>query len=54
MFGFGSKKAKLEAKHKKLLEEAYRLSSIDRAKSDEKIAEAEKISKELDQLGDAD
>lgn len=50
MFGFKSKKEKLEAKHKKLLEEAYKLSRTNRAKSDEKIAEAEEISKQLDAM----
>lgn len=50
MFGTKSKKKKLEAKLAKLLEEAYRLSRSDRAKSDEKTAEAEAIQRQLDEL----
>lgn len=50
MFGFGSKKQKLEAKYKKLLEEAYQLSQVNRAKSDSKTAEAEEVRKQLDAL----
>jgi len=47
---FGSKQKKLEAKYKKLLEESHRLSSTDRAKSDQKLAEAEEVRKQLDEL----
>ena len=42
MFGFGSKTKKLEKKYAQLLEEAFQLSTSNRAKSDEKTAEAEK------------
>lgn len=50
MFGFKSKKEKLEAKYKRLLDESYRLSHSDRQKSDLKAAEADEIRKQLDQL----
>ena len=50
MFGMKSKKEKLEAKLKKLLEEAYQLSHTDRKKSDEKIAEAEELGKQIDAM----
>nr|MBS0037494.1 Lacal_2735 family protein [Saprospiraceae bacterium] len=53
MFGLFKKKTqreKLEAKHKKLLEEAYRLSKTDRTKSDAKTAEADEIRKQLDAM----
>ena len=50
MFGMKSKKEKLEAKRKKLLEEAYQLSHTNRMKSDEKTAEAEELRKQIDRL----
>ena len=52
MFGLFKKNpvAKLEAKYKSLLEEAYRLSSTDRTASDEKTAEANEILKEIEKL----
>lgn len=50
MFGMKSKKEKLEVKLHKLLEEAYKLSQIDRAKSDAKTAEAEEVRKQLDAM----
>ena len=50
MFGFASKKDKLEAKLKKLLEEAYQLSRTNRKKSDEKAVEAEKLRKQIDEM----
>ncbi len=50
MFGFKSKKEKLEAKHQRLLEEAYKLSHVNRGKSDAKLAEAAEIEKQLDAL----
>lgn len=53
MFGSAkSKLAKLEAKYKKLLEESYRLSTINRRKSDLKAAEADEVRKLLDELHD--
>jgi hypothetical protein len=50
MFGFGNKKAKLEKKYKQLLEESYQLSHSNRKKSDEKLAEAEALRKQIDDL----
>ena len=50
MFGRKSKKEKLEAKLAKLLEEAYRLSHVNRKESDQKTAEAEEIRKQLDAM----
>lgn len=50
MFGTKSKKAKLEARFKKLLEESYRLSHSNRTASDQKAAEAEEIRKQLDEM----
>ena len=50
MFGFKSKKEKLEVKYRKLLEEAYKLSHTDRAKSDSKTAEADEVRKQLDAI----
>lgn len=51
MFGLFKKKSpkeKLQAKHKKLLEEAFTLSKTNRTASDAKIAEAETILKKLE------
>lgn len=50
MFGQKSKKAKLESRYKKLLDEAYKLSHQDRSKSDAKTAEAEEVRKQLDAM----
>jgi hypothetical protein len=50
MFGMKSKKEKLEARYKKLLDEAYQLSHSNRKASDDKTAEAEEIRKQLDKL----
>lgn len=53
MFGLFKKKShvdKLEAKHKKLLEEAYKLSTTNRKLSDTKTAEANGVLEEIDQL----
>jgi len=50
MFGFFKSKSKLDTlqkQYKKLMSEWHKLSSIDRGKSDEKYAEAQKI---LDQI----
>ncbi|WMX13056.1 MULTISPECIES: Lacal_2735 family protein [unclassified Aureispira] len=55
MFGWFKKKTKkeiLEAKYKKLMEESFRLSHIDRAASTQKNAEAEKVLEEIEQLKD--
>ena len=51
MFGiFGSRKTKLEKKYRQLLDEAYRLSHVDRKKSDLKVAEAEELRKQIEAL----
>ncbi len=50
MFGLSTKKEKLEKMYKKLLDESYRLSHTNRKKSDEKIAEADEIRKQIDSI----
>ena len=53
MFGLFKKKSKrdqLNDRYKKLMAESHKLSTVDRAKADEKFAEAEKILKELDNI----
>lgn len=53
MFSFFKSKSKIEKlqeQYAKLLKEAHELSTIDRMKSDEKIAEAEEIGKEIELL----
>ena len=50
MFGMKSKKEKLEIKLRKLLEEAYKLSHTNRAKSDEKTVEAEKLRQQIEAM----
>ena len=50
MFGSKSPKEKLEAKYAKLSEESYKLSTVDRAKSDLKAAEANEVLKQLEAL----
>lgn len=55
MFGLFKKKSekeKLSAKYKKLLEEAHRLSHIDRKAGDAKLAEAEELIKQIENLKD--
>ncbi|MDA7918032.1 Lacal_2735 family protein [Mariniblastus sp.] len=54
MLGFGNKTKKLEKRYQQLLEEAFQLSTSNRAKSDEKTAEAEKIRIQLDALKQTD
>ncbi|NIJ44755.1 hypothetical protein FHR24_001194 [Wenyingzhuangia heitensis] len=41
---------KLESKYKLLLKEAHQLSTTNRSKSDAKIAEAEQVAQEIEQL----
>ena len=51
MFGLFKKKTKeekLQEQYKKLMAEAHKLSTVDRAKSDAKFAEAEELIKQLD------
>lgn len=54
MFGWLFKKKtereKLELEYKRLMVESYELSKVDRAASDAKVAEADKISKMIDEL----
>jgi hypothetical protein len=53
MFGLFKKKSekeKLQEEYAKMLKEAHRLSTIDRAKSDMKAAEAEEVAKRIDEL----
>tara|TARA_Y100000034_G_scaffold100570_1_gene124146 strand:+ start:77491 stop:77658 length:168 start_codon:yes stop_codon:yes gene_type:complete len=53
MFGLFKKKSeveKLEAKYKKLMEEGYKLQSVNRSQSDAKYAEADAVLKQIDAL----
>lgn len=53
MFGLFKKKSekeKLQNRYKKLMEEAYKLQSVNRSQSDEKYAEADAILKQIDSL----
>ncbi len=53
MFGIFKKKTeaeKLNKKYDKLMEEGYRLSTVNRKASDEKYAEANKIMEQLEKL----
>jgi hypothetical protein len=51
MFGiFGDPKKKLQKKYNQLLEEAYRLSHVDRKQSDLKMAEADRVRRQLEAL----
>lgn len=50
LFRRKSEKEKLQAKYKKLVDEAYKLSHSDRRASDLKTAEAEEVLKQIDAL----
>lgn len=53
MFGLFKKKSpieKLQSEYEKLMEETFRLSTIDRSASDAKRAEAEDIAKQIEVL----
>lgn len=53
MFGLFKKKSekeKLEEQHRKLLSEAYELSTTNRRMSDEKVSQAEAIMQRIEQL----
>ena len=53
MFGLFKKKSKkevLNTKYKKLLAEAYKLSTVNRKESDSKYAEADVLLKEIENL----
>lgn len=47
---FGDRKSKLEKRYKQLLEESFRLSTINRQQSDLKASEAEAVRKQLEAL----
>ncbi len=51
LFKKKSKKEKLQDRYRNLMAEAHRLSSINRRLGDEKIAEAEQVLKQIDNLG---
>lgn len=56
MFGLFKKKTekeKLQEQYAKLMQEAHRLSTIDRAKSDLKTSEAEEVAQKLEALVNA-
>ncbi|GAB3343622.1 hypothetical protein GCM10027429_34560 [Marivirga atlantica] len=53
MFGLFKKKTekeKLNDQYQKLLKEYHRLSTVDRTKADQKMAEAEEVAKKIDTL----
>ena len=50
LFSSKSPKEKLQAKYKKLIDEAYKLSHTDRRASDLKTAEADAVLKEMEAL----
>ena len=55
MFGLFKKKSQkevLQDKYRKLMEEAHKLSKIDRKASDQKVFEAEEVMKEIEALGE--
>ncbi|HBE68040.1 MAG TPA: hypothetical protein DDW52_07805 [Planctomycetaceae bacterium] len=49
-FGTKNKKAKLQAKYNRLMQESYDLSTSNRKLSDDKRAEAEEVARQLDEL----
>lgn len=50
MFGLFDKKKKLQKKYAKLMEESFKLSTVDRAKSDAKASEADEVLKLIESL----
>ncbi len=50
LFRRKSKREKLEDKYEKLLKQAHQMSTVNRTKSDELMAQAEEINKELAQM----
>ncbi len=53
MYGIFRKKSeseKLQEKYRKLMEEAHKLSHINRKKADDKLYEAEQVMKKLEQI----
>jgi hypothetical protein len=57
MFGIFKKKSEIEVlqqKYEKLMEEAYKLSTVNRAESDKKVGEADLILKQIESLDKKD
>lgn len=55
MFGLFKKKSEkevLEKKYQRLMEESYKLSHTNRKASDDRLAEAEKVMKQIEELVD--
>jgi hypothetical protein len=55
MFGIFKKKSEIEVlqqKYEKLMAEAHRLSTVNRAESDKKVGEADLIAKQIEALTD--
>ena len=53
MFGLFKKRSEIESlqkKYEKLMEEAYKLSSINRSESDRKVGEADQILKQIEAI----
>jgi len=50
LFGKDSKKKSLERKYQRLLQEAYKLSTVNRKASDEKTAEANRVLNQIEEL----
>ena len=53
MFGLfkgKTEKEKLEAQYRKLIKESHRLSTINRAESDKKAAEADAVARQMEKL----
>ncbi len=51
MFGlFATREEKLQKKYEKLMQEAYKLSTINREASDKKYLEADEVMKEIEEL----
>ena len=50
LFKRKSKKDKLKARYRKLMEESFKLSSSNRSESDKKAAEADRVMKEIETL----
>lgn len=52
LFKKKTEKEKLIEKHRRLLEEAFKLSKVNRRQSEEKVAEAEELMKKIETLPD--
>jgi hypothetical protein len=55
MFSFFKKKSqkeKLQDQHRKLLEEAFKMSTVNRTKSDELVAKAAEIERQIETIKD--